>query len=75
MPSFDVWADLGICFLLPYLASAKTNSPSADGAVDGLYTIDTCYRSWSPGPHWWMVDLGQETTIGKIRFTVTVSGV
>ena len=66
---------LAIRFLLPFPASALSNSASAGGAVDGLHTIDTCYRSQSPGPHWWMVDLGRETAIGKIRFTVTVSAV
>ena len=65
----------GTRFLFPFSASAMSNSASAGGAVDGLHTIHSCYRSQSRGPHWWMVDLGRETAIGKIRFTVTVSGI
>ena len=49
----------------------KTTPPGE--AVDGIFTKDTCYWSAPDNSHWWMVDLGQDFSLYKIRITNSVS--
>lgn len=52
-------------------SSFKEHTPGE--AVDGILTKETCYWSAPDDSHWWMVDLGEDFSLHKIRITNTVS--
>ena len=59
------------------MVSAATSSSalgehSPGEVVDGLLTEDSCFWSAPDESHWWMVDLGGDMLITKIRVTNTV---
>ena len=54
-------------------ASSTYEQHTAAEAVDGLFTKETCYWSAPDDSHWWMVDLGGDFSLDKIRITNTVS--
>lgn len=52
-------------------ASSSHAEHTAKEAVDGLLTEDSCFWTAPDTSHWWMVDLGADITITKIRVTNT----
>ena len=54
-------------------ASSTYEQHTPGEAVDGLLTQETCYWSAPDDSHWWMVDLGEDFSLHKIRITNTVS--
>lgn len=60
--------------MLLYIATASShfNDHSAQQAVDGVVTSETCYWSESSVSSWWELDLGVDVAISKIRITNTV---
>ncbi len=54
-------------------ASSTYEDHTPGEAVDGLMTKETCYWSAPDDSHWWMVDLGEDFSLYKIRITNTVS--
>ncbi len=53
-------------------ASSAYEEHTPGEAVDGLPTKDSCYWSAPDDSHWWMVDLGDDFSIHKIRITNSV---
>ena len=58
---------------LPATSSSSHAEHDPGEAVDGLLTEETCFWSAPDDSHWWMVDLGADLAISKIRITNTVS--
>lgn len=52
-------------------ASSCHDDHTAGDAVDGLLTEKTCFWSSADDSHWWLVDLGADFNIVKIRITNT----
>ena len=59
----------------PATASSVFEDHTASEAVDGVLTEQTCFWSAPDHTHWWMVDLGRDVNIVKIRVTNTVSDI
>lgn len=57
----------------PATSSSVFEHHTAGEAVEGLMTEDTCFWSAPDSTHWWMVDLGGDVNVVKIRITNTVS--
>jgi len=60
--------------LLLYTATASSQfgGHSAQQAIDGVVTSETCYWSEPSVSSWWELDLGVDMAISKIRITNTV---
>lgn len=57
-----------------YIATASSHfsDHSAQQAIDGVVTSETCYWSEPSVSSWWELDLGVDVAISKIRITNTV---
>ena len=55
----------------PASASSTHEDHTAGEAVDGLLTEKTCFWSAPDDGHWWVVDLGADFNLVKIRITNT----
>ena len=53
-------------------ASSQFGGHSAQQAIDGVVTSETCYWSEPSVSSWWELDLGVDMAISKIRITNTV---
>ena len=60
--------------MLLYIATASSHfgGHSAQQAIDGVVTSETCYWSEPSVSSWWELDLGVDVAISKIRITNTV---
>lgn len=54
-------------------ASSQFGVHSAQHAIDGVTTSETCYWSEPSVSSWWELDLGADIAVNKIRITNTVS--
>ena len=52
-------------------ASSSHEDHTANEAIDGLLTEKTCFWSAPGDSHWWVVDLGGDFNVVKIRITNT----
>jgi len=52
-----------------YSSPYKEAHLAVDGIADGYYTQKSCASTDIVNPAWWAVDLGQETSIGRVRIT------
>jgi len=61
-------------FFFSFVATASSHYRvhSAQQAIDGISTSETCYWSESSVSSWWELDLGVDIAINKIRITHTV---
>ena len=56
----------------PASSSSRYEDHTPGEAVDGILTEDTCFWSAPDDSHWWLLDLGADLNIAKIRITNTV---
>ena len=75
MIAVSIFSSLSLIFgVTTYTATASSHfsDHSAQQAVDGVVTSETCYWSEPSVSSWWELDLGVDVAISKIRITNTV---